>query len=238
MKESAAIIISVIFFSLATFLLCNKIETNVKSVVSLINESNDCIIILDAGHGGEDGGCVAYDNTLEKDINLRISENIALYFDLFGYNYRQIRTEDISIGDINLPTIRERKISDIKNRFQIINSYPDSILLSIHQNMYSVEKYYGTQVFYAGSVPESNLIAQHIQSSVTKSLQPENSRQIKSADENIYLLDKAIKPSVMVECGFLSNFAELEKLKTSEYQSQISYFIFKGLNNYCNTKEK
>ena len=189
-------------------------------------------VILDAGHGGEDGGAVAPDGTTEKELNLNISNGIAAYFELFGVPYIPVRTVDTSVSDPGLTTIRERKRSDILNRFSLINNTPDSILLSIHQNTFSEAKYSGTQVFYAGRQEDSALLASEIKKSVTDALQPENYREIKPSSNSIYLLYNAKTTSVMVECGFLSNPAELERLKNDAYDSQMSYFIFKGLLNY------
>lgn len=236
MKDCAVIISIFLVFTICLYVGIEKIESNLP-VMNAENFSNsNCLIILDAGHGGEDSGAVAFDGTYEKDINLEICYNISLFFDIFAIDYISIRTDDISVGDISLPTIRERKNSDILTRYKIINSYENSVLLSIHQNMFQVEKYFGTQVFYSANVPESELIAKCIQDSVVSSLQPDNYRKIKSASKNIYLLHKAQRPSVMVECGFLSNFNELSLLKTNEYRAQISYSITKGILNYLNQK--
>lgn len=236
MRDFAVITSIVLVFSLCLFIAINNIEKNVYSAVSELS-NKDYIVILDAGHGGEDGGAVAYDGTCEKDINLEFTKNISLYFDLLGIEYIEIRTSDISVGDTSLETIRSRKNSDIFKRYDIINSFENSILLSIHQNMFSVEKYCGTQVFYADSVTDSKIIADCIQKSVSLNLQPDNNRKIKSSSEDIYLLFKAKRPSVMVECGFMSNFNELSLLKTYEYRSQMSYFIVKGILGYFNQKK-
>ncbi len=237
MKEFTAVTAVVIIFSVCVLIICGKIKSDIISTFSYVNSSDSDIVILDAGHGGEDGGCVAFDDTLEKDLNLLMSSNIALYFEIFGIDYITIRDSDISVGDTTLPTIRQRKVSDIKNRFNTVNSYENSVLLSIHQNMYSVEKYSGTQVFYSENIPESEALASSIQLSVVNNLQPENTRKIKSATDSIYLLYNAERPSVMVECGFLSNIEELNLLKTEEYRSQLAYFIFRGISNYYKIKE-
>ncbi|MBR3767890.1 MAG: N-acetylmuramoyl-L-alanine amidase [Clostridia bacterium] len=233
MKECAVTILSIIVFSVCIFLGINQIEKNISETVNSYNKSQfDNTVILDAGHGGEDGGAVAFDGTLEKDINLEICSAISLFFDIFGINYINIRTEDISVGDTTLETIKERKASDIYKRYDIINTTENSILLSIHQNMFSVEKYSGTQVFYAKSVDSSKNLAQCIQSSVVSSLQNNNKRSIKEGDKSIYLLYNAKRPSVLVECGFMSNMEELALLNNFEYRTKISYFIVSGLLEY------
>lgn len=198
-------------------------------------------VVLDAGHGGEDGGAVASDGTNEKDLNLQIANRIALYFDWFGIGYRTVRQDDSLIGDNSLPTIRERKVSDIRRRMELVNDTPNAVLLSIHQNFYVSPRYSGTQVFYAKDAPGSADLAEIIQNSVTSALQPDNTRKIKPTEGTVYLLDKAEKTSVMVECGFLSNPMETEKLKDALYQSQMAYFITAGLcefiNNYQNIRD-
>lgn len=237
MKEFLSVICVILIFSASVFVLCDKINDNISQTVSAITSNNDIIVILDAGHGGEDGGCVAYDNTLEKDINLQITDKISFMLDIFGIDYVQIRTEDISVGDNDLQSIKARKTSDIIKRFDTVNSYPNSVLLSIHQNMYSVEKYSGTQVFYSPNDNESKILADSIQSVIKNNIQQDNDRQTKASGDSIYLLYHAKRPSVMVECGFFSNMAELEKLKTPEYQVQMAYFITRGLINYSIIKE-
>ena len=233
MNDFAAIIISVILFCVCIFGVIKQTEKNIISVMGTeISEYKEQIFILDAGHGGEDGGAVAFDGTAEKDLNLAVCNNISLYFDIFGIDYVIIRDGDYSVGDTSLETIRKRKASDIYKRYEIINSYDNSILLSIHQNMFSVEKYYGTQVFYDGKFSESEELSEILQFTVKNALQPDNNRKIKKTDKSIYLLYEAQRPSVMVECGFMSNVNELERLKTAEYQSQLSYFITKGIIHY------
>ena len=191
-------------------------------------------VILDAGHGGEDSGAVAADGTLEKDINLTISNMIASYFELFGVNYIPVRTFDTSVGDECYHTIRERKRSDILNRFALINETPQSVLLSIHQNYYSEPRYNGTQVFYSANNDDSKSLAVFIRKAVCEALQPGNKREIKPSDNSIYLLYHAKTASVMVECGFISNPDELRLLCSEAYESKLSYFITKGLINFLN----
>ena len=189
-------------------------------------------IIIDAGHGGMDGGTSAADGTLEKNINLSIAEKLNSMFKACGFKTVMLRINDELIGDNTLSTIRARKVSDIKTRLNIAHSYPQSILISIHQNHYSVEKYSGAQVFYSSNSPESKFIAQAVQSSIVGNLQPDNNRQIKAVGTNIYLLYNCNLPSIMVECGFLSNRKETEKLKSESYQKQLAFSIVNGILNY------
>lgn len=228
---------TVFIVALATaicFTVIKKYDKNVAKVDSENYLRRKPVIILDAGHGGEDGGAVASDGTNEKDINLAITKDISALFEVFAINYVAVRTEDVSVGDNDLPTLRERKRSDIKNREELVNSTPEAVFLSIHQNMYDAAKYRGTQVFYGAQNPNSEILAQEIQDAVKNRLQPDNTRRIKPSGDNIYLLYNAKAPSVMVECGFLSNPEELALLKDDNYRKQISYSIFCGLQSYLN----
>ena len=195
------------------------------------------VIIVDAGHGGEDGGAVAKDGTVEKNINLSISLKLEGLLRLYGYNVIMTRTDDKLIYDANAQTIREKKISDIRNRMKIINDNPNSILISIHQNHFTEPKYHGTQVFYSKNNFESKTLAQCIQNCVTANIQKENMRDVKKTGTEIYLLYHAKNPAVMVECGFLSNYNELEKLKQENYQMEMAFSIFSGIINYIESND-
>ena len=198
-----------------------------------MNASELPTIIVDAGHGGIDGGAVGADGTIEKGINLSIAKHLEQTLRALGFEVVMTRTEDTLIGNNNAKTVREQKSSDIKRRLQMTEQYDNALLISIHQNKYSVEKYYGAQVFYSPNGEQSKQLAELIQQSVVTRLQPENERVIKPSGKEIYLLYHAGIPSVMVECGFLSNRAELQKLKTEEYQHQMSFSIACGILDYC-----
>ncbi len=194
-------------------------------------------VIIDAGHGGVDGGTQSADGTLEKDLNLLIATKVNEYLKSFGVSTLMTRMTDISIHDDSAQTIRAKKISDLKNRLNIISSTPDSVFVSIHQNHFSQTKYSGTQIFYSPNNPDSINLAECIRLAVTKELQPNNTRELKKSGTEIYLLYHSKTPSVMVECGFLSNTEESAKLKTNEYQNKIAYFIASGILNYLKSTE-
>ncbi len=202
-----------------------------KSADKLYHDNPSPYIIIDAGHGGEDGGAVAADGTLEKDINLSIALKLNDILTSLGYQTVMTRTEDTSICDTDLSTIREIKVSDMKNRLKICNSDDNNILISIHQNKFEQSKYSGTQVFFSPN-SDSNVLAEAIQQSVVSLLQPENTRAVKPADKNIYLLYNAAVPAVICECGFMSNPEELTKLKDEDYQNKMSFAIAQGLLSY------
>lgn len=231
-KIVLSVFVLIVVFIGSVFTVTYYSQQGIKAVNAIQYNYIEETVILDAGHGGEDGGAVAADGTVEKDLNLAISNDIAAYFELFGIPYIPVRTEDISVCDEGLPTIKERKSSDIMNRYELINSTKNSILLSIHQNFFTESKYYGTQVFYSDNNDTSKLLAGEIRKSVVDALCPENTREIKPSDSSIYLLYKAQTTSVLVECGFISNENELQKLKSPVYNSQMAYYIFRGLLNY------
>lgn len=236
MKEYAATLSIVFVFSLLLFSGFNRINDEISSVKASLSVKEQPVVILDAGHGGEDGGAVAFDGTIEKDLNLSFTRKIALFFEVFGIDYYCIRTTDISVGDTTLDTIRQRKVSDIKKRESIINSYSNPIFLSIHMNNFSIEKYNGTQVFFGNKNEKSAILADFIQKTVKSQLQPENNRKIKEATDDIYLLYNSEAPAVMVECGFLSNIEELNKLKNDEYQLKLTYCIADAVLTYLNQR--
>lgn len=203
--------------------------------VSVVNENvsvQERYVIIDAGHGGEDGGTQSTDGVLEKDINLSISLKIDEILKSLGIRTVLIRDGDYMIYDDGSSTIRQKKVSDIHNRKKFMNEYKNSIFLSVHQNYFTESKYSGAQVFYSKNDDLSPLIAQSIQDSIKNNLQPENDRKIKSCGTEIYLLYHATVPTVMVECGFLSNERETEKLITDEYQKKIAFSIVEGILSY------
>lgn len=195
-------------------------------------------VIVDAGHGGPDGGTSAADGTLEKDINLQIATKLNEMLKAMGIETVMIRDTDVSIHNDGADTIRQKKISDLKNRLNIINNAENAIFVSIHQNHFSDSKYSGTQVFYSKNNPLSDSLADSIRHSVISYLQTDNTREIKQSGTEIYLLHHAQIPAVMVECGFLSNINETENLKNEEYQRKIAFLIAVGIVDFFNKTEE
>ncbi len=190
--------------------------------------------MANSGHGGFDGGAVASDGTIEKDINLDISLKLNAILSFFGYNTVMVRTEDISTEDLG-DALGSKKVSDIKNRLALTEKYENSILISIHMNKYSTSQPHGAQVFYSPNNVSKDL-ADNIQSSIKNCIQQDNKRITKQATNDIYLLYHSKVPSVIVECGFLSNPTDLTSLKDSNYQLAISWAISEGIKNYLNNK--
>lgn len=189
-------------------------------------------VVLDAGHGGEDGGAVGVNGVTEKEINLSIALELEQYLRQNNFEVIMIRDGDYAVGDQSLRTIAERKRSDTKTRLQTVNEAGECIFISIHQNHFSESKYHGAQVFYSANRPESAQLAETIRRNIVESVQPENKRENKEAGKNIYLMANANVPAVLVECGFLSNPQEAENLTTKTYQKDIAAAIYNGLLDY------
>lgn len=189
-------------------------------------------VIIDAGHGGDDGGAIGIDGTVEKDINLDIALKLEKLLKFYGFDVIMIRTEDIMTCDDGLDSLRKRKVSDIHNRFDVLEKNPDAVFISIHQNKFEDNSQHGTQVFYSGNNDESKLLAESIQNSIVSVLQPDNSRVVKKSGSGIYLLYHAKLPAVLVECGFISNPAEVKKLNDENYRMKIAILIADGLIKY------
>ena len=183
-------------------------------------------VLIDAGHGGADGGAQAADGTLEKDINLAVSGSLGDLLRVMGYTVSHTRTADQMIHTEG-NSLRERKVSDMKNRLALVEQA--DLTVSIHQNKFPQTQYSGAQVFYGTATAESGRFAESVRQSIVSLLQPNNTRELKKGDSNIYLLSNATRPIVLVECGFLSNLSELALLKTSEYQHRMAFAIAGGI---------
>lgn len=189
-------------------------------------------VIVDAGHGGDDGGAIGIDGTVEKDINLDIALKLEKILKFYGFNVIMTRTQDVMTCDNGLDSLRKRKISDIHNRFELMRKNPDAIFISVHQNKFEDSSQHGTQVFYSGNDERSKELAEAIQTSVTLTLQRKNDRVVKKSGSGIYLLYHAKIPAVLVECGFISNSDEVKKLKDESYRMKLAILIADGLLKY------
>ena len=197
------------------------------------------VIVLDPGHGGLDSGAVGKSGVLEKDVNLSVVKHLQQMLELSGFEVVTTRDEDISIYDPGVEGIRNQKLSDMDNRLEIVQSYPDSIFLCIHQNNYTDPDYFGGQMFYNNNNPNNRTLAQIMQNRFAI-LQEGNDREIKLSGDELYLLRFNKNPSLMIECGFLSNPEEEARLADAEYQKQVAFTIYCGLLEYidatCDSK--
>lgn len=180
------------------------------------------VVVLDAGHGGEDGGAVTATGVYESRLNLEITLRLNDFLQLLGVPTRMVRTGDVSVSTEG-ETVAQRKSSDIRNRVALVESTPGCWLVSVHQNRFEQEQYRGAQVFYRSS-EESKRLAQTLQEQLCAQLDPKNNRRIKQAS-GIYLLEHVTCPAVLIECGFLSNPAEAQLLQQETYQRKLAAVI-------------
>lgn len=228
MKKSLIVFLTVVF----TFVSClslNALLSEKTAVNSQYRALSTCIII-DAGHGGADSGTVAQDGTLEKNINLDIALKLYDFLNVCGIRCRLIRSTDEEFYKEN----EERNRSDLYNRLDFVNSIDNSVLVSIHQNHFSDTSQWGMQVWYTANEKSSKFLADSILAYDKQFLQKSNLRENKQSDSSYYILYKAQVPSVMVECGFMSNYDENNLLKDSSYQNKLACVITYGINQYLN----
>ena len=225
MKKALIILFSGFLLIAVCINLSCKIDNYLVKTVGINNIQTRKTVIIDPGHGGIDVGAVGIDGSLEKNINLSISLDLYDFLMVSGIN--AVLTRD---GDYEVYRAGEQRTkSDLYNRMDYINSVPDSILISIHQNHFENEAEWGTQIWYSPNDEKSPTIADKILNSVKKNIQPENNRINKKSDDSYYILYKAQKPSVMVECGFVSNENENKRLQDKEYQRDMAYSILAGI---------
>lgn len=190
------------------------------------------VVILDAGHGGMDGGCSSAAGDVEKNINLAILLDLRELLQASGYTVIVTRDTDTSIHDPGIEGIANQKSSDMDNRLAIFNSAEDAVCISIHQNQFTDPQYSGAQMFYSDTNPESAALAQTLQDQFVAFLQPENRREIKLCGKELFLCYYSENPTVMAECGFLSNPEEAALLVTEEYQRKVAFTIYAALVQY------
>jgi len=195
-----------------------------RSTGSLSAQSQQRTVIIDPGHGGEDGGANGVSGTRESEINLAVSLRLQALLLLCGMESVMVRSTDTAVYSEGAHTISEKKVSDIRNRVKLVNDTPDALLVSIHQNFFTESKYDGAQVFYADSA-ESKAMAERLQSQLREKLAPDNRREAKPAASSIYLMNHIRCTAILVECGFLSNAAEEARLRTPTYQTQLAVVI-------------
>jgi len=212
------------------FLLVMLLAANqVRQVSNVSPQPTVPVIVLDAGHGGEDGGAVGIGGVVEKDLNLAVALQLDVFLRALGYDVQLTRCEDCDLSE-PANTLRERKASDIHARHAMLEELGDGdLFLSIHMNRYTSPSARGTQVFYSPNHPQSQVMAEQIQRTVVQLLQPENHRQIKPAGSSIYLLHRGTRPAVMVECGFISNPGEAARLQEADYQRQLAFAVAVGV---------
>lgn len=213
----------------AAALLGAGLLSRVSSAVSAALVSGrqaEPVIVIDAGHGGEDGGAVSLTGVYESHINLEIAQRLEDMLRFLGLRTKMLRCDDSSLSE-GEQTVAARKASDLRARAQAAEAVAGAVLVSIHQNHFSQGQYRGAQMFYAAT-EDSQTLAEALQKTVASQVDPNNHRQCRPA-KNVYLLSHVSCPAVLIECGFLSNPAEEQLLRTPSYQKQLAAAIAGGL---------
>ncbi|MBQ2839880.1 MAG: N-acetylmuramoyl-L-alanine amidase [Oscillospiraceae bacterium] len=225
--------LSAVFLFLISMSVMFFFEYNGRSGLLVSHFDRRTTVVIDAGHGGEDGGAVGSENILEKDINLSVSHKLELLLNFLGVNTDMTRADDSSLGSEDAGSTRQRKVSDIKRRVEKINNTPSAVLISVHQNSFPQDKRCsGAQVFYSENNIGSEALAENLQDELKNNLNPDNNRKQKPGGKNIYLLNHVNCPAVLVECGFMSNKNEMELLMSDMYRTKLAICIASGFLNY------
>ena len=221
-------IISILIISISFTSIKNNSEEIILTTALPVSNHT---IILDAGHGNPDGGAESADGITEEKINLEIVLKLQELLEQSGSVVILTRSDENGIYDADKETIREKKVSDMKNRVEIGNDSEAEIFVSIHLNKIPQEQYSGHQVFYQKNIEESKELATFIQDNLNYTIQKESKREILSLTGK-YIMDNVKIPTVTVECGFLSNSKEAKLLKTEDYQTKIAWGIYTGIMDY------
>ena len=216
---AAAVLVLVLgFWFNAVYELCGPVPTMGEGI------SVSRTLVIDAGHGGEDGGAVSVTGVAESQINLSIACKLEDILALYGVRAEMLRREDVSLHSSDADTLRKKKVSDLHNRVSRIGEIPSPLLVSIHQNSYPDRRYRGAQVFY-GRVAGSEELANHVQLSLNENLGAYHTRAAKQIPDSIYLMKHVTCPAVLIECGFLTHPEEEGLLRSSSYQQKIAACI-------------
>ncbi len=208
----------------------SKFQTSLAAP-SATNSPQDYTIVLDAGHGGEDGGASSTSGELEKEINLAITMSLRDLLVANGVHVVLTRSEDILLYDKTVDYRGKKKALDLAARRKIAEETPNAIFISIHMNAFPQTQYKGLQVWYSTNNSSSLTLAQSVQQFTADQLQPENNRRVKAATSSIYLLHHLTCPAILVECGFLSNPEEASLLASEEYQNKLAFLLFLAISD-------
>ncbi len=223
---------------LAVFLLLLILSLKFGIFTTRFIDVSECVgqtIIIDPGHGGKDSGADGVYGKKESALCLEISEKIYKYLSLSGYNCVMTRTADTELTAENKEL--SRKQGDLQGRVEFANSYPDAIFVSIHMNTFPSPTCKGAQIFYSPNSDESKILSDIIKSKISL-LQPDNTRENKMAGTNIYVLKNLEIPSVLIECGFLTNKNDESNLNNPEYQNILALYIASGICEYAENRGK
>lgn len=233
MKNPKSFLLRQLAFLLGFSVMCLALVSSAffisERIVSFGNDKNASVplnervtVIIDAGHGGRDGGASSDDGTLEKDLNLAVAKKVKALLSVCDINIVMTRESDIMLAE---ESSTHKKRDDLNARLHTADKYENAIFVSIHMNKFPVKKYSGLQVYYSKNNAGGKILADMIGEKTALFLQKDNDRKSKAADSSIYILHNIRVPAVLVECGFLSNDEETKLLKNEEYQDKLATLI-------------
>ena len=218
------LVLLVLFAGFAAILWRGSAINASKSLT--LEQREEAVLVIDPGHGGMDGGAVAEDGTVEAGINLAVCLKMEALANFLGRETVLTRRDDVSLHDEAAGSVRQKKISDLKNRAELANSVPGGILVSIHQNSLPEAKtVHGAQAFYN---PGGEALAKGVQEALNAAIN-DRPKEPKAAGGGIYLLEHAQVPAVLVECGFLSNPDETALLNSEAHQTRLAVTILSSV---------
>ncbi len=231
MRKSNLILVALIFALLIAIYSLNMNVDN-QTATAANKTSEQKIVIIDAGHGGEDPGKISnYSGLKEKDLNLSIALKIKELLEKDQYSVIMTREEDKLVYKEGTTDIYYKRLQDLTKRKEIMDNSGANIVVSIHANSFPQTQYYGAQTFYPENSPESKKLAECIQKSMRENVDKSNKRE-PQLKQPIVIIKDLKTPTAIVECGFLSNAAEEQKLATDEYQTTVAQAIKKGIDSY------
>lgn len=232
------IVFTVVFLAVSFGIAYFSGSIDIRQAAKIKNETDaEYVIVIDAGHGGADGGAVGQGGFAEKDINLEISKRLEKLFELSNVKCVMTRNSDVML-ESKKTIISNKKRSDLTARVESTLEYENPIFVSIHQNKFPSSKYSGLQVFYSPNHLKSKTLAEIIRKNNVLLLDKFNKRETKPAGREIFVLDSLEIPAVLVECGFLSNATEEAKLVTPEYQKKLAFMIYVSIMEYLENSDK
>lgn len=231
-KKRIVLVMSSVLLSLFIFVLTSNKNEELEGYIDTVSlPVSGKTVVVDAGHGIPDEGAESSNGTTEAETNLKIALKLQNLLEQSGCTVILTRSDENAIYDIDSKTLKQKKISDIRNRVKIGNESSADIFVSIHLNKIPQKQYDGWQTFYKQGSEEGEKLAKSIQTNLNESIQKENNRVAKTID-NVYIIKHVEIPTSIVECGFLSNLEEEKLLLEDEYQNKLSWGIYNGITDY------
>ncbi len=236
LKKFRLTLIAVLLFVALTAIITQRIQFEAESLETMNQIDDNCVLIIDAGHGGLDGGASSSDGMLESTVNLAVAKKLEFLSQFFGFRTVMTRTDDELDYPEGAVTVREKKNWDQKTRAELIASVPNAVLISIHQNIYPDPRPYGSQVLY-GAAQGSHELGELTHNLLIETLNPENRRVVEPISDKIYLMRKAQCPAILVECGFMSNPQESKLLADDRYRTKLAIVLLASYMGYMQNTE-